>query len=142
MRRITACVVACLIVIGLVARTASAQRAPANSEVSTASGLGFPRELPASGGGSDRVAAIPPLAEFRSAGPKPNEKVKADVAKLVAETKAGKRSVIPSTQFPPPHRNNLSKGAKIGIIVGVALVVIAIIVWKSFEYDCESRCVL
>jgi hypothetical protein len=57
------------------------------------------------------------------------EKLKADVTKLVANAKAGKLKV-PAQQFPQPTRNNLSTGAKIGIIaaIGGAIVVIAILV--------------
>lgn len=61
----------------------------------------------------------------------PNEKLKADLGKLVAETKAGKRSVIPATQFPPPYRNNLSKGAKIAIVAGIAGAIIFIALWYT-----------
>jgi hypothetical protein len=64
------------------------------------------------------------------------------VTKLVAETKAGKRSVVPSSQFPPPHSNSLAKAAKIGIVVAIVVVVFAIVAVKSFKYDCKSRCVL
>ena len=142
MKRFAACALACLIVTGLAARTGSAQSLSEYSGGSTGSGPGSLRGQLALGGGSDPVVTTPPLAELAATTIKPNEKLKSDVAKLVAETKAGKRSVIPSPQFPMPHRNNLSKAAKIGIIVGVALVVVAIIVWKSFEYNCESRCVL
>ncbi len=115
MKRLTACVVACGLVAGLLARTAGAQEAA-----------------------DIKVSAGSPYIIIDD---KPNAKLKADVARLIADTKAGKRSVLPSTQFPAPQRNNLSKTVKIGIIVGIAVVVIAIIVWKSYEYDCESHCV-
>ena len=57
------------------------------------------------------------------------EKLKADVAKLVADARAGKLKV-PAQQFPPPQRNNLSKGATIAIVAGIAgaIVLIAILV--------------
>lgn len=57
------------------------------------------------------------------------EKLKADVTKLVSDAKAGKLK-MPAQQFPHPQRNNLSTGAKIGIIAGIggAIVVIAILV--------------
>lgn len=60
---------------------------------------------------------------------KANEKLKADVAKLVADTKAGKIK-MPAQQFPQPTRNNLSTGAKIGIIAAIAgtIVLIAVLV--------------
>ena len=58
-----------------------------------------------------------------------NEKLKADVTKLVADAKAGKLK-MPAQNFPQPQRNNLSTGAKIGIIAGIAgaIVLIAILV--------------
>jgi len=53
------------------------------------------------------------------------EKLKADVTKLVADAKAGKLKV-PAQQFPQPKRNNLSTGAKIGIIAGIGAAVFLI----------------
>jgi hypothetical protein len=42
-----------------------------------------------------------------------------------------------------PQRNNLSKTAKIAIVAGIVLVVIAIvIVHEVRDFHCESRCVL
>jgi uncharacterized membrane protein len=57
------------------------------------------------------------------------EKLKADMTKLVSDAKAGKLKV-PAQQFPQPHRNNLSTGAKIGIVAAIAgaIVLIAILV--------------
>lgn len=56
------------------------------------------------------------------------EKLKADVTKLVSDAKAGKLK-MPAQQFPQPQRNNLSTGAKIGIIAAIAgtIVLIAVI---------------
>lgn len=56
------------------------------------------------------------------------EKLKADVTKLVADAKAGKLK-MPAQQFPQPQRNNLSTGAKIGIIAAIAgaIVLIAVV---------------
>lgn len=71
-----------------------------------------------------------------------NAKVKADMARLVGDAKAGK--VSPRTsQFSQPQRNNLSKGAKIAIVAGVVLVVLALVVIHGIRNtSCESRCVL
>ena len=57
------------------------------------------------------------------------EKLKADVTKLVADAKAGKLKV-PAQHFPQPKRNNLSTGAKVGIIaaIGGAIVLIWVLV--------------
>jgi len=73
----------------------------------------------------------------------PNEKLKSDVAKMVAETKVGREGAPANSAFPPPQRNNLSKTAKIAIVTGIALVVIAIIIVHEVKnIHCESRCVL
>jgi hypothetical protein len=58
----------------------------------------------------------------------PRAGLKADIKKLVADAKAGKRLSIVDPQNLPRQSNSLSKGAKIGIIVGVAAVVILVIV--------------
>lgn len=57
------------------------------------------------------------------------EKLKADVTKLVADAKAGKLK-MPAQQFPQSQRNNLSTGAKIGIVAAIAgaIVLIAVLV--------------
>ena len=74
---------------------------------------------------------------------KPNQKLKSDVAKMVAETKAGRKGAPATSQFPMPQRNNLSKTAKIAIVAGIILVVIAIIIVHEVrDLHCESRCVL
>ena len=57
-----------------------------------------------------------------------NEKLRAEMLKLVADTKAG-RSVMRSSQpqIQPPQRNNLSQGTKIAIGVVIAVAVVAVI---------------
>ena len=62
------------------------------------------------------------------------EKLKADVTKLVADAKAGKLKV-PAQQFPQPKRNNLSTGAKIGIIAGIGAAVFLIWMLVSLSDD-------
>lgn len=62
------------------------------------------------------------------------DKLKADVTKLVADAKAGKLKV-PAPHFPQPKRNNLSSGAKIAIITGIALGVFLIIIFASLADD-------
>lgn len=75
--------------------------------------------------------------------PKTNEKLKSDVAKMVAETKAGRSGAPAASPFPQPQRNNLSKTAKIAIVAGIVLVVVAIIIVHEVrDLHCESRCVL
>jgi len=61
---------------------------------------------------------------------KPNEKLKADMAKLVADAKAGKLK-MPAQHFPQTQRNNLSKGAKIAIGAGIAAAIIFVILWHT-----------
>jgi hypothetical protein len=58
----------------------------------------------------------------------PNERLKADMVKLVAEAKAGKVKPTAQPQIQPAKSNNLSKGTKIAIGVGVAVAVVAVIV--------------
>jgi hypothetical protein len=57
-----------------------------------------------------------------------NEKLRAGLTKLVADTKAGKEKMPAPPQFHPAARNNLSKGTKIAIGVGIAAVVVLAIV--------------
>jgi len=75
---------------------------------------------------------------------KPNDRLRTDMVKLVADAKAGKVTPAPRPQIQPVKSNNLSKGAKIAIGVGIAVVVIALIVkyQKDHLFDCRSRCVL
>src|SRR5262245_57621771 len=75
---------------------------------------------------------------------KSNEKLKSDVAKMVADTKAGRKGAPTAPQFPQPQRNNLSKTAKIAIVAGIVLVIVAIIIVHEVKngFNCESRCVL
>jgi hypothetical protein len=69
-----------------------------------------------------------------------NEKLRTEIRKLVADTKAGTNVVtIPRPQFPAPQRNNLSTGTKIAIGVGVAVAVVAIIFIKK-RCDNEGGC--
>lgn len=57
-----------------------------------------------------------------------NQKLRAEILKLVADAKAEVNVVrFPRTQIQSPHRNNLSKGAKIAIGVGIAVAVVAVI---------------
>ena len=62
-----------------------------------------------------------------SAGKKeaPSEKnLKAEMQKLVADAKAGKGLSISNPQIQPKQSNSLSKGAKIGIVAGIAAAII------------------
>ena len=62
---------------------------------------------------------------------KPNEQLKKNMLKLVADAKAGK--VVPATksQIQPAQSNSLSKGKKIAIGVTIAAIVAVIIIVKS-----------
>ena len=60
-----------------------------------------------------------------------NDKLKADMLKLVADTKAGKVAPRGGTQIPRNQRNNLSTGAKIGIAAAIGgLIFLAIVLHK------------
>ena len=57
-----------------------------------------------------------------------NEKLRAEIIKLVADTKAGGSVVtFPRPQIQSPQRNNLSTGTKIAIGVGIAVAVVVVI---------------
>jgi hypothetical protein len=58
----------------------------------------------------------------------PNDKLRAGLDKLVADTKAGKGTLSRPSQFHPSKSNNLSKGKKIAIGVGIAAVVVVAVV--------------
>ena len=74
--------------------------------------------------------------------PQPGDKLRSDMLKLVADSKAG-RIAPHSQQFPATKVHNLSKTAKIAIIAGVAVVVLTIVVVHSLnDLHCHSRCVL
>lgn len=60
--------------------------------------------------------------------PQPNNTLKRGMDKLIEDAKAGKVAPAARTQIQPAKSNGLSKGAKIAIGVGIAVVVIAIIV--------------
>jgi hypothetical protein len=88
------------------------------------------------------LAARNPSSSEPEARSEKNAKVRADIAKLVADAKAGKVSPRKS-QFPPPQSNGLSKGAKIAIVAGIVVVILAIIIVHEIKnIHCESRCVL
>lgn len=74
------------------------------------------------------VATLPadPTLEKKEA--KPDEKLRAGLNKLVADTKAGKGKLSAPSQFKPARGNNLSKGQKIAIGVGIAAAVVMVIV--------------
>lgn len=56
-------------------------------------------------------------------------KLRADVLTLVADAKAGK--IAPSAaQMQPAKSNNLSKGTKIAIGVGIAVAVVAVVLFR------------
>jgi hypothetical protein len=81
-----------------------------------------------------RTGSDPKEPEVKSATPaektQAQEKLKADVTKLVADAKAGKLKV-PAQHFPQPKRNNLSTGAKIAIVAGIAGAIIFTILWYT-----------
>ncbi|HEX8846069.1 MAG TPA: hypothetical protein VF791_15570 [Pyrinomonadaceae bacterium] len=76
---------------------------------------------------------------------KPNEKLRAEIFKLVADARAGKVTPASSMQIQPRQSNSLSKSVKIGLIVGVAVAVVLVLIFiheRNNFFDCQSRCVL
>jgi hypothetical protein len=66
---------------------------------------------------------------------KRSEKLRADVQRLVADTKAGKIKV-PAQQFPQStNRNNMSTGAKIAIVAIIAGTVFLIFMFHAINSD-------
>jgi len=66
---------------------------------------------------------------------KSNEKLRADLQRLVANAKAGKLK-MPAQQFPQStHRNNLSTGAKIGIVAAIGGAIFLIWMLHSINSD-------
>lgn len=57
-----------------------------------------------------------------------SEKLRTAINKLVSDAKAGRVTPAPPAQIQPRNSNNLSKGTKIAIAVGVVVAVVAIIV--------------
>jgi hypothetical protein len=68
-----------------------------------------------------------PVATTNS-GAKSNENLRTAVDKMLADTKAGTTKIPARSQMQPAQSNGLSKGKKIAIVAGVAVVVVAIIV--------------
>lgn len=63
-----------------------------------------------------------------------NVKLEGDLRKLVTDAKAGK--VAPrAQQFPNTKRNNLSTGAKIGIVAAIGGLIFALIVISKLNSD-------
>jgi len=58
----------------------------------------------------------------------PNEKLRADMVKLITDAKAGKVVPTDRPQIQSAKSNNLSKGKKIAIGVAIAVAVVAVIV--------------
>lgn len=58
---------------------------------------------------------------------KPNEQLKNNMVKLVADAKAGKVAPAERSQIQPAKSNNLSKRTKVAIGVGIAAAVVAVV---------------
>ena len=79
---------------------------------------------------------------FSSTKSQPADKLKADMFKLIADSKAGRVAPKPQ-QLPAGRVHQLSRTAKIAIIAGVAVVVLTIVVVHSLNnLNCNNRCVL
>jgi hypothetical protein len=77
-----------------------------------------------------KTKASEPLPEFTIVNKKdsqPNDKLRASMLKLVADAKAGKLVPSERSQIQPVKSNNLSKGQKIAIGVGIAAAVVVVI---------------
>lgn len=88
----------------------------------------FASTPPVAGEKSDNAGTLPDSDPSTTAEAQPDERLKADMIKLVADAKSDKMRPSLDPRIKPAQRNNLSKGAKIGIGIGIAAVVILIIV--------------
>lgn len=66
---------------------------------------------------------------------KPNEKLRADMLKLVRDAKTGKVMLPAKSQIQPANSNNWSKGTKIAVGVGVAVAVVVLILVVKHQKD-------
>ena len=66
---------------------------------------------------------------------KAEDRLKVDVLKLVADAKAGKVAPRGGSQFPNTKRNNLSTGAKIGIVAAIGGAIFLIILFHDLSKD-------
>jgi hypothetical protein len=66
---------------------------------------------------------------------KPNEKLRADMLKLVADAAAGKVKPAAKSQIQPAKGNNWSTGKKIAVGVGIAVAVVAVILIVRHKVD-------
>jgi hypothetical protein len=73
-----------------------------------------------------------PAPRAEGKGAKPGEKLKADVARMLADAREGRsRSAVPPRQQPPPQSNSLSTGQKFAI-AAVVVGALAIIYFSVF----------
>ena len=80
------------------------------------------------GGTSALAETRPEDKAAEAAGKVPKETLRADIAKLVADAKAGSKTVtLPRPQLQTSKGNSLSKSTKIAIGVGVAIAVVVIV---------------
>ena len=66
---------------------------------------------------------------------KPNEQLKNNMLKLVANAKAGKIAPAPKSQIQPARSNNWSTGTKIAVGAGIAVAVVAVILIVRHKVD-------
>ena len=81
------------------------------------------------------VAAAPPAAVSVPKAERSRGKLGDDFSRLVADAKAGKVGMAAHPRQQPAQSNNLSKGAKIAIVVVIAAVVITAAVIASKAND-------
>jgi hypothetical protein len=66
---------------------------------------------------------------------KPNEKLRANMLKLVADAEAGKLKPAAKSQIQPAKGNNWSKGTKIALGVGIAVAAVAVFLIVRHKVD-------
>ena len=80
---------------------------------------------------SEPPAKTAPVAKNDAA----NEKLRRDVLKLVTDTKAAKPAPHAPSPFQRTKRNNLSTGAKIGIVAAIVGAIVVIVILQKLNSD-------
>jgi len=85
------------------------------------------------GPGYKPETANDPTVSASSKGPEAGRSLKSEIAKLVADARAGSKLSIKASQNLPRHGNGLSTRAKVAIAAGVGAAVILAVMYYHFR---------
>jgi hypothetical protein len=88
----------------------------------------FAQSLSSLEGKSARLSEAPVTGDGLKTEAQPKQGLKADIAKLVADARAGKGLTIVDPQSQPAQSNSLSKTTKIALAVGIGLAIVLVII--------------